>query len=73
MRIIIIHYHLNPGGVTRIIQSQINSIKSLSHKHDITIITGYCPNPEDYRNSGIKLIINEEIDYLNIKNTSKTN
>ncbi len=64
MRIIIIHYHLYPGGVTRIIQSQINSINNLPHKHDITLITGFCSNPERYRKLGIELIINKEINYL---------
>ncbi len=42
MRIVIIHYHLHPGGVTRVIQSQIKSIlqqKSTS----VTLIAGNVP------------------------------
>jgi glycosyltransferase involved in cell wall biosynthesis len=72
MRINIIHYHLYPGGVTRIIQSQINSIINLPQKHDITLITGHCPNPDIYHNTGIQLIINKELSYLEIKDNSKS-
>lgn len=35
MKIIIGHYHLNPGGVTKIIQSQLNA---LSHIKDLEIV-----------------------------------
>ncbi len=62
LKIAIVHYHLNPGGVTRIIQSQIQSLKSDTTK--IKIICGFCPDPEQYRQAGIELIINNELNYI---------
>jgi len=32
MTILIIHYHLRPGGVTRVIESQVRALHSLGHK-----------------------------------------
>ncbi len=40
MEIVIIHYHLNPGGVTRIIESQIRAIKLESGETKITLVCG---------------------------------
>ncbi|MCD4663823.1 MAG: glycosyltransferase family 4 protein [Bacteroidales bacterium] len=62
LKIAIVHYHLNPGGVTRIIQSQIQSLKSDNTK--IKIICGFCPDPEQYRQAGIELIIKNELNYI---------
>jgi len=62
LKIAIVHYHLNPGGVTRIIQSQIQSLKSDTTK--IKIICGFCPDPEQYQQAGIGLIINNELNYI---------
>ena len=62
LKIAIVHYHLNPGGVTRIIESQIQSLKSDTAK--IKIICGFCPDPEQYRQAGIELIINNELNYI---------
>ncbi len=40
MEVIIIHYHLNPGGVTRVIESQIAGIKGISPETNVHVICG---------------------------------
>lgn len=41
MRIAIVHHHLRPGGVTRVIE---NAVASLADRHDIVVLTGEsCP------------------------------
>ncbi len=40
MKIAIVHYHLNPGGVTRIIESQVNSLALFKEGIDLTVLTG---------------------------------
>jgi len=63
-RIIIIHYHLNPGGVTRIIESQIKSLRDNNAYQDILVITGNCDNPLQIESLGAEIIINEKLNYL---------
>ena len=41
MKISIIHYHLNPGGVTRVIDSQIAGIKSISPETNLQVLCGH--------------------------------
>lgn len=64
MRIIIFHYHLNPGGVTRIIESQIEAIKKVIPEQELVVITGDCLNQEFFRKRNIELIINPDLNYL---------
>jgi len=40
MHVAIIHYHLHPGGVTRIIESQINAMKNFIDNDDVTVHEG---------------------------------
>jgi glycosyltransferase involved in cell wall biosynthesis len=40
----IIHYHLRPGGVTRVIE---RAMESLNHRADLLILTGEAPAPDD--------------------------
>jgi glycosyltransferase involved in cell wall biosynthesis len=40
----IIHYHLRPGGVTRVIE---RAVESLSNQVDLLILTGEAPAPDD--------------------------
>lgn len=40
MKLLIIHYHLQPGGVTRIIDSQVLAIRKFIAPDDICILTG---------------------------------
>lgn len=60
MQILIAHSHLNPGGVTRIIESQIESLP----EDDIKVLVGSCPNPESIRSKGAELHIIEDFNYL---------
>lgn len=69
MKIILFHYHLNPGGVTRIIDSQIKAIKHALPEAQIRILTGSCSNKNTYTESGVSV---EEFDVLNYL-TSKEN
>jgi glycosyltransferase involved in cell wall biosynthesis len=40
MKVVIAHYHLNPGGVTRIIGTQVRTLMSLDPNLEITVLTG---------------------------------
>lgn len=60
MQVLIAHSHLNPGGVTRVIESQIESLRGVPVK----VIVGSCPNPEAITSRGAELIIIEELNYL---------
>lgn len=59
----IIHYHLHPGGVTRIIESQIKSICLQSCTYDIRLYTSSCDNKEFYQQLNIKIIEDEIFAY----------
>lgn len=67
-RIVIIHYHLNPGGVTRIIESQIKSLSDNNVSRNILVLTGHCDNPLQIRSLGAEIIINEKLNYLTNSN-----
>ena len=60
MEIIILHSHLNPGGVTRIIESQVESLKNMQVK----VVVGYCPSPEKLTAKGVELIEFAPLNYL---------
>ncbi len=60
MQIVIAHSHLNPGGVTRIIDSQIESLQGIQVK----VMVGSCPNPETIILKGAELHIIEDLNYL---------
>lgn len=64
MGIVIFHYHLNPGGVTRIIESQVAGIKAVSSETEVKILTGYCENPEYYDSLGVNVYLNSKLNYL---------
>ncbi len=63
-RIIIIHYHLNPGGVTRIIESQAEGIASQMAGWECVVLTGAVTNPDKITRSGATLIVDERLNYL---------
>lgn len=63
-KICIIHYHLNPGGVTRIIDSQIRCLKEQDNKREIIVLTGHCDNPDLVINLGAELVIDDLLNYL---------
>lgn len=66
-RILIIHYHLSPGGVTRIIESQVRAIAEMPGEQQTVVMTGQCSNPGYYKEYGAELIINEKLNYLDEK------
>ena len=63
-RIIIVHYHLNPGGVTRIIESQVQALKKHNPTQEIIILTGHCDDPRKFQNAGARLIVEKKLNYL---------
>ncbi len=62
MEIIILHYHLNPGGVTRIIESQIQALQIESKDTKITVICGNANGRKDIE--GCSVLTFEILDYL---------
>ncbi len=54
MKIAIIHYHLNPGGVTRIMESQIRGLSKTGGNAEIIILCGNSASESDF--SGIPVI-----------------
>lgn len=65
MRIVIIHHHLRAGGVTRIIQSQIKSIRKYQPDLQIKLLVGECDIEQDfYEEYGVDLCIHPELNYL---------
>ncbi len=64
MKITIFHYHLNPGGVTRIIESQVAAITHNYPNTKLQVITGHCENINYYKKLGVDININEKLNYL---------
>ena len=64
MRVLIFHYHLNPGGVTRIIESQVEALLQLDEPPEILLLTGHCDNITFYESKNVSVIINEALNYL---------
>ena len=60
MPVVIAHSHLNPGGVTRIIESQIDSLKG----EEIRVLVGACPDAEKITSRNAKLHIIPDLNYL---------
>lgn len=46
MRIAIVHYHLRPGGVTRVIQHAVSALRGSCCQ--VAVLTGYSPNAESF-------------------------
>ncbi|MCF8232390.1 MAG: glycosyltransferase family 4 protein [Bacteroidales bacterium] len=59
----IVHYHLNPGGVTNIIKSQIESLQQKEGDYHIRLFCGDCPDPEYYKSRGVELVVDEIFNY----------
>ncbi len=64
MRLIISHYHLYTGGVTKIIESQVKALRENGFAQEIVVATGDCPQSERIKNAGASLIIEERLQYL---------
>ncbi len=64
MNLFIIHHHLNPGGVTRIIQSQVSSLRRYYPDVNISLMTGDISDTSFFDDLGVKVILNKELNYL---------
>ncbi|WP_347840890.1 hypothetical protein [uncultured Draconibacterium sp.] len=63
MPVVIAHSHLNPGGVTRIIESQIDSLAN----EEVKVLVGACPNPEIITSRNAELHVFSDLNYLERK------
>ncbi len=70
MKIIIIHHHLNPGGVNRIVEMQSKILSKVDNFH-IKLITGKCPIPSWIQQFNLSIKQNKLLDYLNPNIKSK--
>ncbi len=66
MRIAVLHHHLKPGGVSRIIKSQLEALSSLPDSPEITLVTGTASNSPDF--PGTRIQTAPELDYLDFSN-----
>jgi glycosyltransferase involved in cell wall biosynthesis len=64
MRVAIIHYHLHPGGVTRIIESQINALAKFVDRDAITVVAGDIQRHEVVFGNSVKLQEIESFQYV---------
>ena len=64
MEIVIGHYHLHPGGVTKIIDSQIKSLRQNYPELPVKIVCGHADNEQMYQQVNVPVIINSELNYL---------
>jgi hypothetical protein len=48
MKIAILHYHLNPGGVTRIIESQVRGLSKANRNAEMIILCGSSVSESDF-------------------------
>jgi glycosyltransferase involved in cell wall biosynthesis len=61
MEVLILHYHLNPGGVTRIIEAQVDALLSADPLCKIRIICGHS-NERNFK-EGVEIIADSRLDY----------
>lgn len=70
MKVVILHYHLNPGGVTRIIESQVKGIHSASETVELELLCGSDANGGNL--SGAKKYVNELLNYHAFKSQERS-
>ena len=46
LRVAIVHYHLRPGGVTRVIQHAVSALRGARYR--VAVLTGYSPDAESF-------------------------
>jgi glycosyltransferase involved in cell wall biosynthesis len=61
MNVAIIHYHLHPGGVTRIIYSQVSALQKTEGPGELKILSGDVRNPDNV--SGVPVLYNALLGY----------
>lgn len=64
MHIAIIHHHLHPGGVTRVIESQINALMAFIQGKDLEIHTGEAFSNPLNCNPDVEFKAEESLNYL---------
>ncbi len=64
MNLYIFHYHLNPGGVTRIIESQVEGLKNSDSINSITVITGGCEDRSFFDRKNVNIVVDDAFNYL---------
>jgi glycosyltransferase involved in cell wall biosynthesis len=64
MNIAILHYHLNPGGVSRIIEMQMEALKGKKEIKKIILLSGAEESSIEIP-SNVKFVHNPELNYLN--------
>lgn len=62
MNVLIVHHHLKPGGVTRIIESQLKALGLQDDVNDISLAVGL--KPDEFDAAGNKVYLCEELNYL---------
>lgn len=71
MDIAIFHYHLNPGGVTRIIESQVVSLKKAIPGVNLNVFAGVAGNKRFFDEQNVTLELFAPLNYLENKVYSK--
>ncbi|MFO8234933.1 MAG: glycosyltransferase [Bacteroidales bacterium] len=71
MKIFIIHYHLYPGGVTKIVDYQIKSIKLIHPERELEIICGFSDFRSVYEDFNVPVTVVPELDYMQKESYSK--
>lgn len=61
MRIAIVHYHLRPGGVTRVIQHAVSALRGTDYR--AVVLSGSPPEPEVFLPDQVRLVAG--LDYPN--------
>lgn len=69
MKIAILHYHLNPGGVTRIIEMQLSALLAQKEISEIQILSGALESSIKIP-AGVEFIYNPDLNYLNYSEVS---
>lgn len=64
MKLIIFHYHLNPGGVTRIIESQLETLRHGKKSFETIVLTGGCDHVAKYEQLGAQVVVDPDLNYL---------
>ncbi|MCG2659774.1 MAG: glycosyltransferase [Kiritimatiellae bacterium] len=54
MRIAIVHYHLRPGGVTRVIQHAVSALRG--SRCQVAVLTGYSPDAESFMPGQVHIV-----------------
>jgi glycosyltransferase involved in cell wall biosynthesis len=67
MEVAIIHYHLNPGGVSRIIELQIKGMKRISEETDMIILCGNANKLTSVH--GVAIKADTQLDYMDVNTT----